>query len=130
MIGTPCVFSGRVGGGLVVVLLLSGCAIEGDVSPHHRSTWGVYKRIEEYRTPYAGIILTRAQPHRIHCPHCGVPNTLGRSGCTACGKRLSLRPLMLPCAACDGGGKTQEKTNCVDCQGTGWVEAVEDWEKE
>jgi len=130
MMGRKCVLSGRVSGGLIVALLLSGCTIEGGASPYRRDTSGVYKRIEQYKTPDGGIVLVRAKRNRIHCPHCGVSNTLGRSECTGCGKRLSLRPLMLPCAECGGGGQTQENTNCIQCQGTGWVQAVEDWENE
>ena len=128
MIRRQSVLLSLVSGGLLVAFLLAGCAIEGGASPYRRDTSGVYKRIEEYKAPDGGIILRRAKTNRIQCPHCGASNILGRSECTAGGKRLSLRRLMLPCAECGGGGKTQEDASCLSCQGTGWVEAREDEE--
>ena len=128
MIRRQSVLSILVSGGPLVAFLLVGCAIEGGASPYRRDTSGVYKRIEEYKAPDGGFVLGRAKKNRIHCPHCGVSNVLGRAECTACGKRLSLRRLMLPCDGCGGGGKTQEDASCPSCQGTGWVEAREDEE--
>ena len=105
--------------------LLSGCVIESGPA-RSRVAEPVFKSIDESEEPGGIFSVMPAKENRILCPHCGASNRLGQTHCSACKKRLSLRPLWAICDACGGSAKSADDKPCPACGGSGWVHVEEE----
>lgn len=113
----------------ISALAVSGCAIDRGTSPyrHHDQS---YTRIEDYEAPAGVFSLTPAVPNKVVCPHCEAVNRLGETHCKACGKRLSLAPVWVPCTECGKKGKLENGSECPACNGRGFIKQPEPGETE
>jgi hypothetical protein len=81
----------------------------------------VSRSIEERRFRCL-IILRRAKPESVNCPHCGAPNPPGRERCEVCGRELAVKEFV-PCPNCSSITDPELRAACTRCKGRGFLEA-------
>ena len=108
---------------LASVALASGCVLEKG-PPAEVEDRSIPRSIEEREEPGSLIILRRAKPETVDCPHCGAPNPPGRERCEVCGRDMAVK-VFVPCPSCSSIADPELRAECTRCKGRGILEAPE-----